>query len=106
MFTLSKLDSKYLELSFQGKRFLNERSEENFDPNLYNQENIFISRDSNLNGHLTTPSFLKHSFVLISVIVASFLVLIFLVAIVIVIFHKHFINIQSINNSFAIYFKR
>ena len=88
MFTLSKLDSKYLEITGQEKRLLNARSEENFEPNLYNQENIFISRDSNLNGHITTPSFLKHSFVLISVIVVSFLVLIFLVALVIVMFKK------------------
>ena len=86
LFTLSKLESKYLEVTAQEKRLLNARSEENFDPNnLYNQENIFISRDSNLNGHLTTPSFLKHSFVLIAVIIVSFLVLAFLVAIVIVI---------------------
>ena len=90
MFTLSKLDLKYLEITGQEKRLLNARSEENFEPNLYNQENIFISRDSNLSGHITTPSFLKHSFVLISVIVVSFLVLIFLVALVIVIFKNLF----------------
>ena len=69
------------------KRLLNDPSEETFDPNnFYNEENIFLSRDSNLNGHhhLTTPAFLKHTFVFIAVIVVSFLVLMFLVAIVIV----------------------
>lgn len=53
-------------------------------------EEVSHKANINLNDHLITPSFLKHTIVFVSLIVGSFFILIFLISLIIVIlFFKH-----------------
>ena len=93
---MSKLDSKYLNIvESEEKRLLDDKNDE-YNRNLYldsltSDDSVYLSKSSetlnnpiNPVNHLTTPAFVNHSLVFISVIVSSFLVLLFLVAIIIV----------------------
>lgn len=93
LFSVNKFDAKYIDdTSVQEEKRQSEDSIQSNQKNsntldILSEENIFLSRNSdqsNTISHLTTPAFMNHSVVFISVIVSSFLILLFLVCLIIV----------------------
>jgi hypothetical protein len=99
-FSLNKYDAKFLDSSELGERNGSDASlsyknklnisnlnlnDSNF--NIWDNEESFLSvhnPESNSISHLTTPGFMNHSIVFISVIISSFLILVFLIGLVLV----------------------